>query len=110
MSFDPKSIAVHYILFYEVVDDYITRRTQFREAHLKLAQESFDRGDIVLAGAFAEPVDGAAIVFRGPSPVSAENFAKNDPYVKNGLVTSWRVRKWMTVVGDDEAQKETGPK
>ncbi|MHB2035856.1 MAG: YciI-like protein [Nitrososphaerales archaeon] len=91
---------MHYILFYEVVNDYITKRAQFREAHLKLAREAFNRGELVLGGAFAEPADGAALVFRGPSPASAENFAKNDPYVKNGLVTSWRVRKWTTVIGD----------
>ncbi|HVB12056.1 MAG TPA: YciI-like protein [Nitrososphaerales archaeon] len=91
---------MHYILFYDVVDDYITKRATFREAHLKLAREAFDRGELVLGGAFAEPVDGGALVFRGPTPVFAENFAKNDPYVKNGLVTSWRVRKWMTVIGD----------
>ena len=55
------------------------------------------------AGAFADPADGGVVVFRGTSTVLAENFVKNDPYVKNGLVTSWRVRKWMTVVGDGAA-------
>jgi uncharacterized protein YciI len=54
-----------------------------------------------MAGAFAEPADGAMLVFRGPSPEAAEKFAKADPYVRNGLVTSWRVRKWNTVVGDE---------
>ena len=83
------------------MNDYITKRAQFREAHLKLVREAFDRGDLVLAGALADPVDGGVVVFRGTSPVLAENFVKDDPYVKNGLVTSWRVRKWMTVVGDD---------
>jgi len=28
-------------------------------------------------------------------------FAKADPYVKNGLVKSWRVRKWATVIGEE---------
>lgn len=82
------------------MNDYITKRAQFREAHLKLVREAFDRGDLVLAGALADPVDGGVVVFRGTSPVLAENFVKDDPYVKNGLVTSWRVRKWTTVVGD----------
>lgn len=91
---------MHYILFYEVVKGYIAKRAQYREAHLKLAREAFNRGEFVLGGAYADPVDGAALVFRGSSPAFAENFAKNDPYVKNGLVTSWHVRKWMTVIGD----------
>lgn len=94
---------MHYILFYDVVDDYLTKRAQYREAHLKLAKEAYDRRELVLGGAFAEPVDGVALVFRGPSPVYAENFVKNDPYVKNGIVTSWRIRKWTTVIGDGTA-------
>jgi uncharacterized protein len=91
---------LHYVLLYEVVNDYITKRAKFREAHLKLLRQAFDRGEIVLAGAFTEPVDEAMVIFRGDSPAAAENFVNNDPYMKNGLVTSWRVRKWMTVIGD----------
>lgn len=90
---------MHYILFYDVVDDYVERRARFREAHLKLAREAHERGDLVLAGALAEPVDGAVLVFRGAE--SAEAFAKADPYVINGLVKDWRVRKWTTVIGEN---------
>ncbi len=82
------------------MNDYITKRAQFRDAHLKLLRQAFDRGEVVLAGAFTEPVDEAMVIFRGESPIVAENFVKEDPYVKNGLGTSWRVRKWMTVIGD----------
>ncbi len=53
-----------------------------------------------MAGALADPADGAVLVFRGPSPQHAESFAQADPYVRNGLVKTWRVRKWNTVVGD----------
>lgn len=91
---------MHYILFYDVVDDYVARRAQFRAAHLELARQAHARGDLVLGGALADPADGAVLVFRGPSPESAEAFAKADPYVTSGLVTRWRVRKWTTVVGD----------
>ena len=91
---------MHYILFYDVVSEYLAIRAPFRQAHLKLVAAAFDRGEIVLAGAYADPADGSVIVFRGDSPKAAEEFAKNDPYVKNRVVTSWRVRKWMTVVGD----------
>jgi hypothetical protein len=91
---------MHYILFYDVVDDYVARRAQYRSLHLEHIRRAYERGDLVLAGALAEPVDGAVLVFRGASPKVAEEFAKNDPYVINGLVTTWRVRKWMTVIGD----------
>jgi uncharacterized protein YciI len=91
---------MHYVLLYEVVDDYVARRTAFRAEHLRLASEAHARGEIVLAGALADPADGAMIVFRGPGPEAAEAFAKADPYVHNGLVKAWRVRTWNTVVGD----------
>jgi uncharacterized protein YciI len=91
---------MHYILFYDVVDDYVERRAQFREAHLKHAQAAVERGELVLGGALADPVDMAVILFRGESAEVAEAFAKSDPYVLNGLVKSWRVRKWTTVVGE----------
>ena len=92
---------MHTILFYDVVDDYVERRAQFREQHLALARQAHERGELVLAGALAEPADGAVVVFRGESTETAVAFAKADPYVINGLVTSWRVRKWSTVVGGE---------
>ena len=91
---------MHYLLFYEVVEGYLEKRAQFRELHMKHAMGAFERGELVLAGALADPVDGAVLVFRGPTPQFAEAFAKADPYVINGLIQSWRVRKWMTVIGE----------
>ena len=93
---------MYYILFYEVVDDYMDRRAEFREEHLELAGLAHKKGQLVMAGAFAHPPDGAALVFRGEDASAAEAFAKNDPYVKNGLVKNWRVREWTVVVGGEE--------
>jgi len=90
---------MHYLLFYDVTPDYPTRRTQFRDEHLKVAWEAVERGELVLGGALGDPVDGAILFFQGDSPAAAERFAKADPYVLNGLVTRWRVRPWTTVVG-----------
>jgi len=92
---------MHCILFYDVVDDYLERRGQFREEHLQQARKAHERGELVMAGALADPADAAIFVFRGSTPQAAEAFAKADPYVINGLVKAWRVRKWMTVIGDD---------
>lgn len=91
---------MHYILFYDVVEDFVSKRTEFRSLHLEHARRAHERGELVLAGALAEPADGAVLIFRGPSAETAENFARKDPYVANGLVTSWRIRKWSTVIGD----------
>ncbi|HEX7039745.1 MAG TPA: YciI-like protein [Trueperaceae bacterium] len=96
---------MHYLLFYHLVDDYLERRPQFREAHLALAKEAEARGEIVLAGALADPADMAVLLFQGDSPAAAERFARSDPYVKNGLVERWEVRPWTTVVGKDAAHR-----
>ena len=98
---------MHFILFYDVVDDYAVKRAPYRAAHLELARRAFDRGELVLAGALADPADGAVLVFRGPSSGPAEAFAKADPYVIQGLVTRWRVRQWVTVVGEGAAPPAT---
>jgi len=56
---------MHTILFYDVVDDYVAKRAPFRAAHLELGRQAHARGELQLAGAFAEPADGAVLVFRG---------------------------------------------
>ncbi len=90
---------MHYLLMYDVTDDYVERRGQFRGAHLALAKQAVERGEMVLGGALADPVDGAILLFRGATPEVAEAFARADPYVANGLVKRWRVRPWTTVIG-----------
>lgn len=98
---------MHYVLFYEYVPDYLERRGALREAHMALAKPLIERGELFLGGAFANPADGAMIVFSGDSPAVAENFAEADPYVAQGLVTRWWVREWTTVVGKDAARALT---
>ena len=92
---------MHYLLFYEVTDDYPTRRSQFRSEHLKKAWSASQRGELVLGGALANPTDLAVLLFQGDSPAIAEQFAQTDPYVLNGLVKRWYVREWTTVVGQN---------
>jgi uncharacterized protein YciI len=90
---------MHYLLFYELGEDYLAKRAAFRETHLEKAWQSHERGELVLGGALANPVDAAVLLFKGESPRGAETFAESDPYVTNGLVKRWYVRQWTTVVG-----------
>ena len=90
----------HFLLFYEGAPDYLERRPQFRDDHLKHAWAAQERGDLIIAGALADPVDGAVLMFAGEEPSVAEDFARADPYVTNGLVARWHVREWTTVIGD----------
>ena len=74
----------HFLLFYDMCDDYVTKRPAFRDA-------------------LSDPVDSAVLLFQGDSKAVAERFAERDPYVTNGLVTRWRVREWTTVAGSEPA-------
>ena len=93
----------HYLLFYDVSEDYLEKRAGYRKAHLQKAWAAHARGELILAGALADPVDGAVLLFKADSQDVPERFAKDDPYVVNGLVIRWRIREWTTVAGEGAA-------
>ena len=93
--------ATRYVLFYDYVENVLEKRAPFRGDHLALANEYRERGELLMAGAFADPVDGAAFVFTVDDPARVEAFVAADPYVANGLVPSWRIREWTVVIGAD---------
>ena len=99
----------YYALLYELVDDMVTRRVPFREEHLRLARESRERGELILAGALAEPVDRALLVFQVDDKSKVESFARKDPYVINGLAKKWEVRPWNVVVGNELPASSVAP-
>lgn len=93
----------HYLLFYDISEDYLAQRPKYRNAHLTKAWAAHERGELLLGGALDNPPDGAVLLFAGTSSAVAESFARDDPYVLKGLVRQWRVREWMTVAGDNAA-------
>jgi hypothetical protein len=100
----------YFALIYYVVDGFVSRRTQFREEHLRLVGEANRRGELLLAGALGDPTDRALLVFRTQDRSIAEDFARNDPYVINGLVTRWEVQPWAVVIGNDSTAFKGGVK
>jgi hypothetical protein len=89
---------LYQLLIYDVVEDYVERRVPLREAHLARVRQAHERGEMLLAGSFGEPVEGALLLFRCPDASIPEAFAREDPYVKAGIVTAWRVRQWNEVL------------
>ncbi|MEZ6021868.1 MAG: YciI-like protein [Hyphomonadaceae bacterium] len=96
----------HFLLIYDYAPDFMERRTAFRPAHLQHANDAVARGELVLGGAVpqGEPPFGV-LLFMAASASVAESFAQADPYVANGVVTAWRVREWITVVGEGALTK-----
>ena len=89
---------MYFALFYDTVENFVERRTPFREEHLGMVSRAHADGRLLMAGAL-KPADGALLVFRSESAAEVEAFAKADPYVTRGLVKQWRVREWTVVVG-----------
>jgi uncharacterized protein YciI len=92
----------YYALIYYLANDYMERRPQFREEHLKLATESNQRGEMILAGAFSDPPDKALLIFHVTDKSVIEDFVNKDPYVNNGLIAKWEIRAWTVVIGNKQ--------
>ena len=90
---------VYFVLSYDVVERFIERRAAYRDEHLSLVRDLHARGLVIMGGALGDPPGGAMLIFKGSSPQAAEEFARADPYVTNGLVTKWQIRPWNVVVG-----------
>ena len=85
------------LLFYDYVENIVERRAPHRPAHLALIEEWVADGRVVAGGATGDPPDGALIVFSESG--DPQEWVRIDPYVIEGLVTSWRVEPWTVVAG-----------
>lgn len=92
-------IKENYILEYVYVPNMFERRAPFREAHLNYANEFVSKNILKAGGALLPEVKKGILLFTVSDPKVVEDFAKNDPYVKNGLVTEYSVAKWAVAVG-----------
>lgn len=89
----------HYILTYTYVEAYLHKRSPYRSEHFKVAQEAVAAGYLLLGGATENPADQGLLIFKVESRSVVEDFISKDPYVKNGIVTSWEIKEWNVVVG-----------
>jgi hypothetical protein len=89
---------MHYILFYDLVDNALEARAPYREEHLARALRAHESGLLVMAGALTDPPDTSILVFEADDRSAVEEFARNDPYVNNGVVTKWTVREWAVAI------------
>ena len=87
-----------YLLEYLLVDDYLQRREPLRAEHLALIERAHQRGELRMGGALAEPADRALLVWQTERTEPIEEFVRTDPYVREGVVTSWSIRPWTVVV------------
>lgn len=89
----------YYILEYITSENYLEEREKYRKEHLNHATEYFNEGYLILGGAI-DSANEAILVFKADSDKIVKAFAENDPYVKNGLIKNWSVKKWNVVIGN----------
>lgn len=88
----------YFLLQYKIIEGFRQKRAPFRSTHLELVHDAHARGGLLLAGAF-DPPDGAALLFESEDDSPARSFAASDPYIHEGLVKEWRIRRWDVVIG-----------
>jgi uncharacterized protein len=82
-----------YVLFYESAEDLASKAPVHFPAHRTRVNEFHGEGTLLMVGTFANPrQDGAMSIFT--TREAAEEFAKGDPFVINGVVRSWKVLEW----------------
>jgi uncharacterized protein YciI len=82
-----------YVLLYESADNVAEKAPPHAAAHNEHWQPFRERGELLLIGPFGDSQSqGAMAVFT--TREAAEQFARDDPFVVNGVVRSWEVREW----------------
>lgn len=91
--------AAHWLLHYEKGPGWAERQKPFQASHVAYVEAGMDRG-LVLAGSFEEVGDGSALLlFRTEDRNTVAAFAQADPFVTEGIVCRWTVRKWDVALG-----------
>jgi uncharacterized protein len=88
---------MRYVLFYESADDVASKAPVHFPAHSAHLDEFHSRGTLLMVGTFGNPQEeGSMAIFT--TREAAEEFARGDPFVLNGVVRSWHIREWDEVL------------
>mmetsp|Transcript_7510 Transcript_7510/g.14863 ORF Transcript_7510/g.14863 Transcript_7510/m.14863 type:complete len:123 (+) Transcript_7510:127-495(+) len=87
----------HYLLMYDYVEGILEKRGPYRPEHLGNAQKQLEAGFIKAGGAYNEG-KGAVFHFECDDKEHIEEFVKNDPYYKNGLIPSYNIYEWTLAI------------
>ncbi len=79
-----------YVLFYETGD--ISKARENFPAHEQRFRQFHADGTLLMLGPYADPEEGAMSIFT--TREAAEEFARGDPFVVSGVVSSWEIREW----------------
>ena len=86
-----------YVLLYESAQVASSKAPKHGKAHQARLDDFRSRGSLVMTGSFTNPEDGSMSIFT--SREAAEEFIREDPFVVNGVITSWHIGEWDEVNG-----------
>jgi uncharacterized protein len=85
--------TMKYVLLYESADDVLARAPAHMAEHSAHGRHYHELGSLLMYGPFGDPQrEGSMAVFS--TRAAAEEFARSDPFVLNGVVQRWAVREW----------------
>jgi len=98
----PEKQDVYYVIFFQTLydsfEDALSKAPDVIAAHKSRSQELHAGGTLLMAGAFlnnpGEPLGTMAIC---TTREAAEEYARGDPFVLNGMVSKWHIREWANI-------------
>lgn len=93
---------VYYAVFLEIsydsLEDALSRASDLIAIHRTRSNELHAQGTLLLAGAFLDSSQGGLRTMAiCPTREAAEEFVKGDPFVLNGMVSTWSIREWANL-------------
>ena len=85
-----------YVLYYESAPDVLDNAPIYGAAHRAHWNDFLKDGTLLMIGPFSDPRLGAMGIFTTRD--AAERFARDDPFVLNGVVSQWFVREWAEAI------------
>jgi uncharacterized protein YciI len=85
-----------YVLIYDSADDVAQTAPVHFAAHRARWKDFQADGTLLLIGPYSDQ-SGALAVFT--TRAAAEEFARSDPFVLNGVVRGWSVKEWAEALG-----------
>ncbi len=98
----PKQQEVYYAVFFETfydsLEDAVSKAPEVIAAHRARSQEWHARDTLLMAGAFHNnPEEKLRTMAICTTREAAEEYAGGDPFVLNGMVSTWYIRQWANM-------------
>jgi uncharacterized protein YciI len=97
----PEYFVAIFTTRYKSMEEALANAPDTIKAHLARSKELQKKGKLIMAGALtSKPGEPLATMGLFYTREDAEEYAKGDPFVINGMVSDWQIRKWANPLKD----------